>query len=52
MFSVALTPAEAATTIPFPIAAQAFPAVDNCTMRIPGTGHACRYGASSFFGLW
>ena len=23
---------------------------DKCNMRIPGTGHACRYGASFF--LW
>ena len=25
---------------------------DRCNMRTPGTGHACRYGDSSFYGRW
>ena len=25
---------------------------DSCNMRTPGTGHACRYGGSSFYGRW
>ena len=25
---------------------------DSCSMRTPGTGHACRYGDSSFYGRW
>ena len=32
--------------------ARAFSDVDTCNMRIPGTGHACRYGDSSFCGRW
>ena len=32
--------------------ARAFSDVGNCNVMIPGTGHACRYGGSSFYGRW